>query len=311
MIEFMNRKIILSIAFALCLVSVSFGQTRLIGERSVYTQYFLTPYLLHPGATGQNEYGEVIANYRNAWASFPGAPKTVTFGYQGPIGNRIGLGLIGVSDSYAAFATTKGGLSLSYTVESPKNKIGFGIAGEYIQHKLRSDELINVLVNTTDPEIVNRLNGASYFDASFGIYGIYNEKLIYGLTVPSILSQRLNDGPDKTEKEIGYIVSLGYRYDIPEKDVTIEPSVYVKKLMLVPTHVDFNLKADFLNESLTTGITYSYGSEERIGFLIGTQLSNVGFHYSYNLSMNDFQQYNNGSHELSLKLRFQTYKKSE
>ena len=285
------------------------GQSRLFGERSVFTQYHLTPFLLHPGATGQNDYSQVIGNYRNTWATFPGSPRTFAFGYDGAIGNRIGLGIIGMSDSFAAFGTSKGILNLSYTIESPKNKVGFGISGEYIRHSLNTDELLSSLVDRSDQEIIERLDGYSYFDASIGVYGLYDGKISYGLTLPSIISQKLSGDGDEQDREIGFIASLGYRLDIPSKDITFEPSIYAKKLQYVPFHVDINLKADFLNEQLTAGITGSVGAEDRIGFLIGTQVNSFGFHYSYNLSLHKFQQYNNGSHELTLRLRLQPYQK--
>lgn len=303
----------LYIAFLLLFLSASMltGQSRLFGERSVFTQYHLTPFLLHPGATGQNDYSQVIGIYRNTWATFPGSPRTFAFGYDGAIGNRIGLGIIGMSDSYAAFGTSKGIVNLSYTIDSPKNKLGFGISGEYVQHRLNSNELLNSLVDRSDQEIVERLDGYSYLDASIGIYGLYDGKISYGLTLPSIISQKLSGDGDSQDSEIGFIASVGYRLDIPDKDITFEPSVYAKKLLFVPFHVDINLKADFLNEQLTAGLSGSVGGEKRIGFLIGTQVSNFGFHYSYNLSLHEFQQYNNGSHELSLKLRLQPYQKTK
>lgn len=304
----------LYILFALVILAVGVNaQSRLIGERSVYTQYFLSPYLLNPGATGQSEYSQVIGNYRNAWASFPGSPKTVTVGYEGPIGNRIGLGLVGVTDSYAALSTSKAALSLSYTIDSPTNKIGVGISGEYVRHQLDGDELVNnPFINSLDPEIINRLSGSSYFDATIGVYGLYQNKIIYGVSFPSLISQKVS-GPDgdPTNSEISFIGTLGYRLEVPGKDLVFEPSIYAKKLMLVPFHVDVNLKADFLNEQLTAGLTYSYGAEERLGFLVGTQVNNFGFHYSYNMSFHDFQQYNNGSHELSVRLRLIPYSKTK
>lgn len=286
------------------------AQSRLIGERSVYTQYFMTPFLVNPGATGQNDYGQVIANYRNAWASFPGSPKTVTIGYDGALGNRIGIGLIGVSDSYAAFSTTKGGLNLSYTIETPDHKIGFGLAGEYIQHSLKGEALLNPFFQSEDAIVLDRLDNNAYLDASVGIYGSYQNKIMYGVVLPSLISSRLGGGTTNGEKELGYIVSLGYRLELPDQDVVFTPSVYAKKLMFVPFHVDINLKADFLDEKLTAGLIGSVGAEERIGFLIGSQLSTFGFYYTYNMSLHEFQNYNNGSHELSLRLRLQPYKKA-
>lgn len=287
------------------------GQSRLFGERSVFTQYYLTPFLLHPGATGQNDFGQVIGVYRNTWATFPGSPRTFAFGYDGAIGNRIGIGLIGMSDSYAAFSTTKGVVNLSYTITSPTNKIGFGISGEYIQHGLDSRDLLSTLVDRNDIEIVDRLDGQTFLDGSIGIYGLYDNKLSYGITLPSLISQRLSgEGDTDQETEIGFIASLGYRLDIPDRDITFEPSVYVKKLLYVPLHVDINLKADFLDEQLTAALTGSLGAENRIGFLVGTQVNNLGIHYAYNLSTHEFQQYNNGSHELSLRFRLVPYDRS-
>ncbi len=308
---FAKNRLILAIVGFIFLGSViqSDAQTRLIGERSAYTQYFLSPYLLNPGATGQNEYSQVLANYRNAWSAFPGSPKTITVGYEGPIGNRIGIGLIGLTDSFASLNTSKGALSLSYTIETPDNKIGVGLSGEYIQHKLDGDVLVNnPFILNSDPEILATLDGSSYFDATIGVYGVYKSKIIYGVAFPSLVSQKVS-GPDgdAAASELGFIANVGYRMEMPEKDLIIEPSIYAKKLMLVPFHVDVNIKADFLGESLTTGLTYSVGAEERLGFLIGTRMSNFSFHYSYNMSFHEFQQYNNGSHELGLRLRLMPY----
>lgn len=302
----MKNIYLILLLFVVCGSSLS-AQSRLFGERSSFTQYYLTPFLMHPGATGQNDYSEVVALYRNTWATFPGSPKTFAFGYNGPIGNRIGIGLIGMSDSYAAFNTTKGLLSLSYTIESENNKVGFGVSGEYVQHKLNATQLISGLVDQSDAEIVERLDGYSFLDASIGVYGIYQNKITYGVTLPSIISQRLGGNGASGEQEIGFVASVGYRMDIADKDLVFEPSVYAKKLLYVPFHVDINLKASFLNEQLTAGLSGSVLGEKRIGFLIGTQLKNLGFHYSYNLSLHEFQQYNNGAHELSFKLRLQPY----
>ncbi len=298
---------------ALCifiLISMSIdAQTRLIGERSVYTQYYNSPFLLNPGATGQRDFGEVVTYYRNAWTSFPGSPKTVTIGYDGAIGNRIGIGLVGVTDSFAALRTTKGALNLSYTIETPDVKVGLGWSAEYIEHGLDGGDILNnPFVDGLDPEIVAGLEGAGFFDASIGVYGTYQDRITFGLALPSLVSSQVS-GPegDQADGGIGFIANLGYRLDVPEKDIVFEPSIWARQLMLVPFHVDVNLKADFLDEQLSTALTYSVGAEERIGFMIGTQIQNFGFNYSYNFSFHEFQQFNNGSHELGLRLRLQPY----
>ena len=203
--------------------------------------------------------------------------------------------------------TTKGALSLSYTIETPDVKVGLGWSAEYIQHGLDGSEILNnPFVEGLDPEIVAGLEGAGFFDASIGLYGSYQDRITFGLALPSLVSSQVS-GPegDQADAGIGFIANLGYRLEVPEKDFVFEPSIWARQLMLVPFHVDVNLKASFLDEQLSTALTYSVGAEERIGFMIGTQIQNFGFGYSYNFSFHEFQQFNNGSHELSLRLRLQ------
>lgn len=297
------KNITLLIAFFFLVVQISFSQVRLHSERGIYTQGHINPILINPGATGFNDNHELLLNYRNTWASFPGSPKTMTFSYNGPIGNRIGVGVQVMNDQFASFQTLKALLSVAYSLESESNKVSFGIAGEYLSHKLDGEDILNPLVDQNDPDVLLRVDGSQFFDLSLGIYGVYDKKIVYGLTVPSLVSTMLNDFSNGVtgDKEIGVIGHLGYRHDIAKYDMVLEPSIILKYLMFTPTHVDLNLKAEFLDNTLVGGLNYTVGGEERLGFLVGVNIDNLGFYYSYNMSFQDFQQYNNGSHELSLK----------
>lgn len=296
------RTYIFLLVFACASSSILAQGPRLIGERSIYSHHFLNPVLVNPGATGFENYQELLFNYRNSWSTFPGSPRTVTFSYNGPVGNRLGLGALVVSDKFGALGTTKGQLSAAYSIESPNNRVSFGLAAEFIQHRLSGTEFDNTFVDEGDVQIINRLDGSQFFDVSFGAYGVYNDKIIYGLTLPTLVSSRVSDGADGSgSREFGFIANLGYRMPLEGYDVTIEPSVFIKQLMLVPFHADLNLKMQFLEEKLTGGVSYTLGADEKFGFLVGTKLQTFEFLYSYNISMNTFQNYNNGSHEFSLK----------
>jgi hypothetical protein len=48
-------------------------------ERYIFSQHFVNPVLINPGATGFEDAHSFLFNYRNKWASFPGAPKTYAF----------------------------------------------------------------------------------------------------------------------------------------------------------------------------------------------------------------------------------------
>lgn len=275
------------------------AQGRYFDERYVYTQSHLYPVLINPGAIGASGDHELIFNYRNNWASFEGAPKSLTFSYNGELGNRLGFGAMLFRDQYASIETTKGQIGFSYMIESLTNKVGFGLTTEYIQNRLSSDL---TEVNLNDPIILNAIDGEQYFDISFGVKGLYNETISYGIAFPGLVSSRVSNSTnsDEDEKEFGFILHAGYDYHSIANGMHIIPSIFVKQLRNVPTHVDFNVRFSFLEERLTSGVSYTAGADNRLGFLIGTKIDKAGFYYSYNISNNEFQDYNNGAHEISI-----------
>lgn len=295
----MKKLISISIA---CVFSLSImAQQRYFDEKYVSTQSFVNPILINPGATGFDQYHHVIADYRSKWSTFPDAPKTFLLSYDGPVGNGLGLGAMLLTDNAGALETTKAQGSLSYKIESPTNKVSFGLSAEYIQHGVKSSVLSNAILDNTDPYLLQRLDGANFFDATFGIFGLFDNSLVYGITLPSLLNSKLEgDETALDERDFGYIVHLGYRLQA-NADLEIEPSIIIKSLNQIPTHIDANILMRFLDEKFTGGLTYSVGADNRLGFLIGTRINSFNFYYSYNVSRRDFQSYNNGSHEVSVR----------
>lgn len=298
----MNMQRSLLIILAIIFVSLSLnGQARYFDERYITTQHFINPVLVNPGATGNSVHHRLIGNYRSNWSTFPGAPKSYFFSYDGPIGNRLGFGALLLSDRNGDLQTTKGQAALSYTIESPTNKLGFGITGEYLQHSLNGAVVSNIL-NQQDSEIANRLNGTEFFDVSFGISGLYNGNISYGLVLPNLISSRLDEVDEGFDSEFNYILHAGYLWDVDGYEFDIEPSIFVKQLNYVPLHIDLNVLMHFLDDKLIGGLTYTIKADERFGFTIGTRVNALNFAYSYNVSRNELIQYSNGAHEFSIKV---------
>lgn len=296
---FLFSTIIIIVGF---ISSKVYSQARYFDERYITTQGHLNPVLFNPGAIGQGDYHEVLINYRNKWASFDDSPKSFIGSYNGPIGNNLGIGAMIVSDNNAALETLKGQLGLNYTIKGANNKLGIGLTGEFIGHNIDAGVINDTNVDGTDVLILDRLNGRNFFDVSLGIQGLYDGKLIYGVVLPGLLSTMIDDASEGSlENEIGYIVHLGYRIDVQSYDIVAEPSIIVKSLRYVPLHVDVNVLGKFLDEKLTGGVTYTVGADEKLGFLIGARVNAFNFFYGYNISRHEFQQYNNGSHELSVR----------
>ena len=276
------------------------AQSRYFDERYIYTQAQVNPQLINPGAIGSAMKHQVLLNYRNKWSGIDGAPRTVTLSYNGPVGNRLALGVNVLSDKFGELETTKGAVGLSYIIKSETNQVGFGISAEYIKHGLAGFGN----ADPNDPIISQALAGAEYFDASFGLYGIYMDRLTYGLSLPSMVSSRISDIDDNApDRELGFILQFGYKLEI-QSDISMTPSIIMKKLANVPTHIDLNLNFGFLQDKLIGGVTYTLGADKRLGFLLGTKIEKLNFYYSYNTSSHLIQDYNNGSHELTLGVNF-------
>lgn len=301
-------KYILSFCFigflSICFLSTVNGQSRYFDERYIYSQHNIYPSLINAGAIGSNDYQEIFVSYRNTWAGFEDSPKTVVVGFNGPVGNRLGFGAQLLSDSYASLKTTKGQIGLSYTITSNTNKVGFGISTEYVQHNLSGSGLTSPQVDKDDPLILQRLDGTQFFDASFGIFGLYNNKLTYGVSFPSLISSRISDSGSDFDRTVGYIFQIGYRLKSETTKISVEPGLVIKSLMNTPSHIDLTAKFGFLEDKLTGGIAYTLGGDKRLGFLIGTTVESLQINYMYNVSSADIQTYNNGSHEISVGFRF-------
>ena len=305
------KNLILIIVCVLGVGALSAQNERYFDERYISGLSFLNPVIVNPGATGNDMNHHVFLSYKNNWASFEGSPKSLILSYDGPVADRLGVGAMLLTDSYGDLRTTKFQGSVSYTIDTPTNKIGFGLSAEYIQHGLSSDVFTDPLLEPGDVLINDRIAGSNFFDVSFGIYGLYNDKLIYGLALPSLVSSRIDDGDSSTEREIGYLFNVGYKIDDLDSDLVLEPSIWVKKLMNVPFHADINVLARFLDDKLRGGITYTVGADEKLGFLIGTNVNAMHFTYSYSASRHEIQTYNNGAHELSVRFDLQSIAKGD
>lgn len=298
-----NYRIYLT-AFGLMVSAMLFGQdyaTALKGP-GVMHQYFINPILINPAYTGFHGGHNLFLGYRDQWADFKNAPRSFAFSYNGALGNSIGLGAMLFSDQFGVENRLRGQLSYAYRFETETAKIGIGLSTEYMRYYLDNSALTNPNVTIPDDRISEGIDGFEYFLASLGLYAEIEDQFIIGLSFPSLIQSRQdqNGGTEEEEREFNYIGYLGYRAPIAEYDMTIEPILCVRKIGDIDLQIDANLKLSFLDERLFSGVTYGFGGGNRLGFLLGANVSSVSVFYSYDMTMRDFQQYNSGSHEISL-----------
>ena len=128
-----------------------------------------------------------------------------------------------------------------------------------------------------------------------------------------MIRQNLNGVPDGGNPNYtsgkSYIFQFGYAADVKSLNCRLIPSLALRKIFDVPYQVDLNLRGEFLDRKLITGLTFRPSTGGSAAFLLGTKLKSMQFHYSYDVSFQRFQQFNGGSHELGLMFDFERKQK--
>ena len=276
-------------------------------DQSIYSQYFLNPVLINPGATGYEDQHELFLNYRNQWSDIDGAPRNYTASYNGRLFDNVGLGVMANAETFGPTNRYRALLSYAYQIDAENYQIGFGLTTEFHQFTLSGGDLFgNDIVDQGEALLMEAADGASYFDVNFGIYGDLQDKFIFGLSFPNLVRARVDDVASEQETESTafryFTLMTGYKVDFEDYGIKLYPSIVLKRVFRGPEdiHADLNILASFLDEQLQGGLTYQVGGYKRVGFIIGTKLNNFNFHYSYDVSLNPLQTYSNGSHEVTL-----------
>ncbi|GJM35367.1 MAG: hypothetical protein DHS20C18_43680 [Saprospiraceae bacterium] len=284
-------------------------------DEAIFMHYTVNPILINPAAAGFNESYNLQLNARAQWSGFKDSPKTYAAYYNGPIGKTFGLGLGVLSESAAQLTRLKVQMDVAFRFQFMDRdrevaKISAGFFSEFQEMTVDNEVVGSNFFMAGDNLLEDFLNGQAVFDAAIGFYGTLYENTFFGLTFNNLVSSRLDDIAGTTGRESFfqfYSFNLGHKFDIPEKNLNIEPSILIRQIRNSPFQVDFNLKAGFLDDQLIAGL--SYRSLGALGILLGTKLNAFKLYYSYDVSFQRFQQFNMGSHEVTLAFKFEKKEK--
>lgn len=293
----------------LILLAVIIGMLQYKGsaqEQSVFTHYHINPVLINPAATGFSGDHEAYAHLKRTWTDFPGSPSTYALSYNGPVAKTFGLGLSVFSENLASLNRFRAAINYAFRYKLEKLKFGFGFTTEYSQWSISNSVRTNDLQQTGDEVLENGINAINSFDASIGVYGLYNEKTYIGIAFPNIIMARLDGNSSSTTENFDeggyYMFNIGHKIDIGE-GMQLEPSLMLRRARHVPFTTDISLRGLFLEERLMGGLTYRTGPGDILAIQIGTKQKNFIFYYTFDVAFQSFQSYNNGSHEITLGYR--------
>jgi len=264
-----------------------------------FTQYMFNEMFINPAYAGTRDHISMTALYRNQWVGIDGAPKTQTFSAHAPLKNdKVGLGLtvlneeIGVTRDFAVFG------NYAYKIPMGKGFFSMGLQGGVINHQ---ESLNNVI---TQDQSDNSFFGTPKVvvpNAGFGIY-YYARNYYGGLSVPRFIQNNVNASTGKAENKVDmsywhYYLMGGYVHAINE-NIKLKPTFMLKVVEGAPLEADLGLNA-LLNETIWFGASYRTNDSWALIFQIQlTQQLRLGYSYDYTLT--DLQQYNTGSHEITL-----------
>ncbi len=295
------KKILLLIACFACTLTLR------AQDEAIFTHYQMFPVLINPAAAGFNDAYQLQMNARAQWTGFPDAPQTIGAQFNGPLTKGFAIGVGVLSETAAQQNRLRAHLNYAFRFNINENvRMAAGFSTEFQQMRLDNLATDNNFFQPGDRIIDNNLEGIKIFDASVGVFSMFQEKTFVGVTFANLIRARLDDmgGTVNQPSALEYYTFLaGHRFEIVDLNFTLEPSIMARKIKDTPGQMDINLRAGFLEEQLVAGL--SYRTLGALGILLGAKLSNFAMYYSYDVSFQRFQQYNSGSHEISIGLTFQ------
>jgi type IX secretion system PorP/SprF family membrane protein len=276
-------------------------------QESQYTQYMYNTMTFNPGYTGSREVISAMGLYRTQWVGLDGAPTTMNFSIQSPLGyHGNGIGLNITSDEVGPTKNTGVTVNYAYTLLVGDDlKISLGISGGFDSYKV---DYTKLNIETPDAYMTGVVSQFSP-NVGAGVY-LHTYNWYFGLSVPKLLkTDHDNDIASSvyTTKSHMYAIA-GYVFDL-NPYLRFKPAVLAKVVAGAPVAVD--LSGNFLiNDKFTVGAAYRWGSA--VSGLAGFQITDgLQIGYAYDYETTNLGNYNSGSHEIFLRFDFLNSSKSK
>lgn len=272
-----------------------------------YTQYMYNTLAVNPAYAGSRGQWGISVLHRSQWIGLDGAPSTQTLNINGPVSNKVGIGLSIVHDEIGnnTNQNTYFDATFSYTISIMENSnLSFGLKAGGHSLNVDYNRLRNYRPNTiTSRDLYKKFSP----NVGAGIY-YHTPKFYVGLSIPNLLETEHFDESGEgtsnvaTERMNWYLIS-GYVFEL-NTTLKFKPAFLIKAVQGTPLQADFS--ANFLlNEKFTLGAAYRW--DAALSALFGFQFSDqllLGLAYDREISELGGTQFNDGSFELFLRYEF-------
>jgi len=293
-----SMKQIFVILYFLSCSLATYGQ-----QDPMFTRYtFVSNMLYNPASTGRNEGIQTSLAYRSQWAKIAGAPTTIALAVESPLNDgRAGLGLNIFRDKIGFDQHT--GIHINYAYRIPifkKYVLSLGIKGGTSIISSDFTDVITPNPGQIDPNYDGNIQ-VVVPKAGFGVF-IHNDKTYAGFSVPAIFSAipegRFTYEDDAAFLSHHYYFTTGHIFDIPNTDLQLKPSAFIKYHPAAPLQVDINAQM-WYKDIFSFGLGYRTG--DAISGIIDVALTkDLVMSYAYDYTFSDFRVIADGAHEFVL-----------
>ena len=264
------------------------------------SNYEFSPLTFNPAYAGSDTGITISSVYSTQWVGFEGAPETHFFAVHSMINSKIGLGLDFVSDKIGASNETKLLGNFSYKIQLSENwnavmgiKTGFNIYNFDF-----------TAINIQDPNEIGLIseNKSSYnLNFGTGLY-LYNNNYFLGLSVPNLVESKFYDSENNLigKSTPHYYINTGYGIFLGD-NLTFWPTILFRLAKGAPISSLVNLNSNWKNKFF---LSINFDPNTSVGGYFGLKILDkfvVG--YSYENSINYFDNYNNGNHSIFFKIK--------
>ena len=270
----------------------------------VTNQYVLNPLTINPAYAGNRGVMNIAAFYRKQWAGVQGAPETLTFAADAPVlDNKVGLGLVVISDRVGVTKETYFISNYSYTLDLGDGSLSFGLGAGVITTNTAWSDLV-----VLDPgDELYLVDSRRFIVPSFS-FGTYYTKRNYflGFSIPKFIGYKFNYDKNKYSltvdpSQYNFLLYTGYAFNVSPK-VDFIPSTLLSFTPGGEFLYDVNANLNFSNRFWIGG---SYRNARSVGALLQFQVSNqFKIAYTYDFDTGKLGGYSNGSHEIMLRYEF-------
>lgn len=287
------------------------GTTSMFSQQDPnFTQYMYNTMSINPAYAGSREVLSATLLHRSQWLGFDDAPQTQTLTAHTPLKNeQMGLGLSVVNDQIGVVSDTYVSGVYSYAIPISRfAKIRFGLnAG--VQMLNVDFNRLNIEDNT-DPLFTNNIENK--ISPQFGLGVLLSNDIYYvGISSPALLNTNHYEGNADENIEVRdrvhYYITSGVVLDL-NRDIKFKPSVLFRHVSGSPLLAEVSTNFLFYDK-FTAGAAYRFGNS--FSGLFGFQASDsILLGLSYDSSLSDISNYNDGSIEFFLRFElFKRYKK--